>query len=69
MKDLYRGSFKIGQMVKIMYAYAHSEKQAWVTMCRRIAKEDGVHPSVVFGVFDGDKSSYEIKREMVFRDQ
>lgn len=42
MKDLWRGTFKIGNTASVLYAYASSEKQARVILCRRIAKKDGV---------------------------
>lgn len=42
MKDLWRGTFRIGNTASVLYAYASSEKQARLVMSRRIAKRDGV---------------------------
>ena len=52
MKDLWRGAFRVGNTVSVLYAYAHTEKQAKVIMCRRIAEKDGVPLGVVLGAAD-----------------
>jgi hypothetical protein len=50
------------------YAYAYTQSQARVIMCRRLAKRHGVHPSVVLGLFDGSKDNYRIELEMEVRE-
>ena len=64
MKNLYRGAFNFGHVLRIEYAYAHSKRQAWAVMCKRIAKKDGVPDSSVMGLFDGSKPNHEITVEM-----
>jgi len=63
MKDLWRGSFKIGRGVVVLYCHAFSERQAWATMCRRIARRDGVPLGVVMETAD-----YMITKEMEIRE-
>ena len=66
MKNLWRGVFNYGKVAKVEYAYAASEKQARVVLCNRLAKKDGVHPSVVMGLFAAGGGNYEIKIETEF---
>lgn len=61
MKDLWRGTFKIGNTASVLYAYARSEKQARLIMSRRIAKKDGVPFGVVMSSAD-----VTINKEMEF---
>ena len=62
-KIKYRGAFNYRQTAKIEYAYAHTERQAWAVMCRRLAAKDGVDPLVVMRLFDGSRDNYEITQE------
>ena len=62
-KTLWRGAFNYRQSARVMYAFAYTEKQAWLTFCRRMAEKDGVAVSVVMGLFDGTKDNYKIERE------
>jgi len=64
MKKRYRGAFNYRQTAKVMYAYANTERQAWLVFCKRLAEKDDVHPSVVMGLFDGTRDNYEIKEEL-----
>ncbi len=64
IKNCYRGAFNFHQTAKVMYAYAYTERQAWAIFCQRLAKKDGVHPSVVYNLFDGSKDNHEITIEM-----
>lgn len=59
IKQLWRGAFKVGHGVVILYAYAYTERQAWMVMCRRIAKHDGVPIGAVM-----DTADYSITKEM-----
>ena len=68
MKSLFRGAFNYRQSSKVMYAYAHTERQAWFVFCQRLAKKDGVSPSMVMGLFDGTRANYEITIEMEMRE-
>ena len=62
-KTLWRGAFNYRQSARVMYAFAYTEKQAWLTCCRRMAEKDGVAVSAVMGLFDGTKDNYKIERE------
>ena len=62
-KKLWRGAFNFHQSVRVLYAFAYTEKQAWLTFCRRMAEKDGVAVSVVMGLFDGKSDNYSIGRE------
>ncbi len=64
MKSLWRGVFNYNRDVEILYAYAASKKQAWLVMCKRMAKKQGVIPSIVMNYFDGSRPNYEITIEM-----
>jgi hypothetical protein len=63
LKKLFRGAFNLKRVVRIEYARAYTERQAWALMCRRMAEKDGVHPSVVMGLFDGSQDNFKIERE------
>ena len=63
MKDLWRGAFRVGNTVSVLYAYAHTEKQAKVVMCRRIAKKDGVPFGAVMSSAD-----VSINKEITFQE-
>ena len=47
----------------MLYAFAYSEKQAWLTFCRRIANEHGVRLGDVMSVFDGSKDNFRVEKE------
>jgi len=63
VKQLFRGVFDLNCTVRTMYAYAYTERQAWATMCRRIAKADGVSIGAVMALFDGSRENYRINIE------
>lgn len=68
LKRLWRGVFKYpGGAVVVEYTYSYSRDQARVIMCQRLAKRDGVHPSVVLGMFD-DGDNYTIETEMEIKE-
>lgn len=66
MKDLWRGTFNLNRQVFIEYAYAASERQAWLVFCRRLAKKTGVYPQVTMNYFKGDKDNFKIRKEVEF---
>lgn len=66
MKNLWRGSFNYRQSAVILYRQAHSCKQAWLMMCRDMAKKDGVDPRMVMGLFDGSRNNYSIELEVEY---
>ena len=62
-KVKWRGKFVFNRESYTEYAYAYTKKQAWLVMCKRIAKKQGVIPSMVTAYFDGTKDNFEIKEE------
>ena len=63
-KHLWKGIFVYHHEQCKEFAWAYSEIQAKMVMCRRLANRQGVHPSVVFGYFDGSKDNYRIQKEI-----
>jgi len=63
MKALYRGVFNFNHFPTIIYRQAHSEKQAWLRMCKALARKDKVDPGVVMDLFDGTRDNYKIAVE------
>lgn len=49
----------------MLYAFAHSEKQARFTFCRRIANKHGVRLGDVMSLFDGSKDNFAIEKEEI----
>ena len=64
MKQGYRGAFQYRKQVHILRAYAYSERQAWLVMCRRLAKVHDVDPRLVMSLFDGSQDNYSIELEV-----
>ncbi len=68
VKHLFRGAFNYRQTAIVLYRQAYSERQAWLSMCKHLAGNDGVNPSVVMSLFDGTRDNYEIKIETEFKE-
>jgi len=60
-QQLYKGVFNYSCEMIIKYAYAPSPASAKTRMINQLAKEHDVHPSHVFGIFDGSKDNYRIE--------
>jgi hypothetical protein len=56
--------FNFQREVTVLYAHAFTKRQAWLVMCKRLAKKHGVIPLMVMNYFDGEKPNYEISLEM-----
>ena len=65
-KSLFCGMFNFNHERYIEYSHAFTERQAWLVMCRRIAKKQGVIPSVVMNYFDGLTPNFSITKEIEF---
>lgn len=68
VKDLYIGQFVGRRKVYIERCMAHSPKQAFYLLCKRIAKNQGVSESIVLDYFKVGKNckvNLEIKFEEV----
>ena len=68
VKHLWRGVFNLNRKVRIMYAYAFTEKQAWMVFCKRVADKDGVSARQVMDYFS-DSEKYEISKEVEFKEE
>ena len=68
VKTLFRGAFNFHQTAIVLYRYAHTERQAWLQMCRYLAEKDGVLPSVVLTLFDGSRDNFEITIETEWKE-
>ncbi len=60
---LYKGIFNYSCEMVIKYTHAPSPKAAKMRMINQLAKDHGVHASVVYGIFDGSKDNYRIEEE------
>ena len=67
-KSLYRGVFSYHREAEILRLFAHSEAQARVFMCRRLANKHGVSPGVVLNLFDGSKDNFTIEKEIEYKE-
>ena len=68
-KHLWRGAFSYSHEAHILYTYAHTERQAWLIFCRRLAKKHDVSVQTVMGLFDGKKDNYQITTEVEYHDE
>jgi hypothetical protein len=67
-KQLFRGMFMYNRECLIRYGYAFSALQARTVMLRRMAKEQGVDPVVVFGYFKDHPDRAVITIEMEIKE-
>lgn len=63
IKQHYRGKFVFNRQSYTLYRYAYTERQAWLVMCREIARKQGVSPKMVMDYFNGEKDNYIIEVE------
>lgn len=68
IKHLWRGAFKFKKSANVLYAYAYTKKQAWMIMCKRIAKKHNVMAAAVMELFDGSQNNFEIKIELEIKE-
>jgi hypothetical protein len=64
VRQLFRGVFNYHRSVVTEYVYAISKRQAWLLICKRLAKRDGVLPMSVMQLFDGSRDNFSIEIEM-----
>jgi hypothetical protein len=62
-KIKWRGVFNYERQVYTLYGHAYTEKQAWLTFCRRLSDKHDVSIGIVTGLFDGSKSNFRITKE------
>lgn len=63
MKVRYRGKFNFKSETHVLYAWAYTENQAKVIMCRRIAEIHGIGFLPVLNLFDGTRENYAVNVE------
>ncbi len=63
---MYCGVFNFAHERYIQYAHACSCKQAWLLMCKQIAKKQDVSPKMVMNYFNGEKDNFKIEIETAF---
>lgn len=68
IKHLFKGIFNLHNEILREFAYAYTEEQAKVIMARRIAKRQEVFPNIVLGWIKDHPQSYEIKKEIEFKE-
>ncbi len=64
---LYTGIFNYARQVIKKHSYAPSEKSARARMVHQLAKEHGVHPSVVAEMFNGNRDNFIIEIDPEWR--
>jgi len=67
VKQLWKGVFNYRGEMPIVRRYAYTREQAWLLMCRYLAKRHGVDPAWVMGMFKpgSDNHSIELEVEVV----
>jgi hypothetical protein len=60
-KHHFKGMFMFQRELYILYSYAYTKEQAFLLMCRRIAKKQGVNVRMVINYFKGKENSHDIK--------
>lgn len=68
-KSLYKGFFNFTSTVYIERCMAYTSRQAWLILCRRIAKKQGVSPQMVMAKFDGSQDNYSVQVEIAFTEE
>ncbi len=58
---LYKALFNYSHQVLVKHVYAPSPAAAKARLINRIAREHGVHPSVVHEMFNGSRDNYTIE--------
>ena len=66
-EQLWRGVFMYSHEMIIKFSHAPNERAAKMRMINQLAKEHGVHASVVFSIFDGSKDNYRIEIDKKWR--
>jgi hypothetical protein len=68
VKSLWKGVFVLNRETFILYAHAYTLRQAWLIMCRQIAKRQSVIPSMVTNYFNGEKDNFKITLEIEWKE-
>ena len=68
VKHLFKGIYQGRHKLFIERCYAYTEKQAYVILCRRIAKKQDVDPLLVMEYFLDHPDDYSVKLEVEFEE-
>jgi hypothetical protein len=69
IKKKWCGEFNYRRKMTVLYCHAYTERQAWLTFCRRLAAKDGVNAVSVMGLFDGSRDNYKITIEQEYKEE
>ena len=69
VKHLYLGYFQFRHKTFVERAYAFSEKQAYLVMCRRIAGKQGVEPWMVLKHFKASPDAWRVDLEIEWKEE
>ena len=61
-KIKYRCAFNFQRERLLEYRYAYTERQAWLRMCKYIAKLHGISEITVMNYFNGNYDNYSIQK-------
>ena len=67
-KHIFFGHFQFKHTAYVEHCYAYTEKQAYVILCRRIAKKQDVDPLLVMEYFLDHPDDYSVKLEVEFEE-
>ena len=68
VKHLFKGIYQGRHKLFIERCMAYTEKQAYVILCRRIAKKQDVDPWLVMEYFRDRPDDYSVKLEVEFEE-
>lgn len=68
IKHLWKGLFNYTRQLHVLYCYAYTKRQAWLSFCRQLSRRHNVPLNYVTCYFDGSKDNYEIEIEMEVRE-
>jgi len=69
IKDLYLCRFNYQHEIYVERVMAFSERQAWVIVCKRIAKKVDRDPHSIMGLYGGQRDNFKIVKEIEFIEQ
>lgn len=67
INKLWRGIFNYSHEMVVKFSHAPTERAAKMRMINQLAKDHDVHPSTVYGIFDGSKDNYRIEIDPEWR--
>jgi len=68
IKQHWRGKFIFNRESHVLYRYAYTKRQAWLLMCKEIARRHDVIVSMVTNYFNESKDNHIIEIETEWRE-